>query len=86
VTTEEALMNLLGERRTGDRRADLLAAAREAMRRREQNSADGGAVIAALVDEDDIGMSYRELERETGIPIGTAHRWAAPPKRAEDAG
>ena len=32
---------------------------------------------------DTLGMSYRELERETGIPIGTAHRWATPPKRAE---
>jgi hypothetical protein len=81
MTTEEALMNLLGDRRSGDERTDLIEAAREAMRRREQNSADGGAVIAALVK--DHGVSYRELERQTGIPVGTAHRWAAPPKRAE---
>jgi len=80
MTTEEALVNLLGDRRTGDTRADLLDALREAMRRREQNSADGGAVIAALTE---LGVSYREIERETGVPIGTAHRWATPPKRVE---
>jgi hypothetical protein len=46
----------------------------------EQNTADGGAVIAALVEQ---GMSYREIERATGIPHVAAHRWAAPPTRAE---
>lgn len=80
MTTEEALVNLLGDRRTGDARTDLLEALREAMRRRERNSADGGAVIAALTE---MGVSYREIERETGVPIGTAHRWATPPKRTD---
>jgi hypothetical protein len=50
------------------------------MRRREQNSRDGGAVIAALIE---LGVSYRDIEREAGIPIGTAHRWAAPPRSVD---
>jgi hypothetical protein len=77
---EEALASLLGERRTGDKRADLIAAAKEAMRRRERNTVDGGAVIAALVA---LGLSYREIERATGIPHVTAHRWATPPADAD---
>ncbi|HEV7831559.1 MAG TPA: hypothetical protein VGP04_22520 [Pseudonocardiaceae bacterium] len=80
MSTEEALVNLLGDRRTADQRADLIAAAREAMRRRESNTTDGGAVIAALVE---LGLSYRDIERATGIPHVTAHRWATPPKRAD---
>jgi hypothetical protein len=75
---EEALMELLGVEQTGDRKADLIAAAREAMRRRERNSRDGGAVIAALVEE---GMSWRDIERATGIPFVTARRWATPPEK-----
>jgi hypothetical protein len=73
-------VNLLGDQRTADQRADLIAAAREAMRRRESNTTDGGAVIAALVE---LGLSYRDIERATGIPHVTAHRWATPPKRAD---
>jgi thymidine phosphorylase len=78
VTAEEALNSLLGANRTDDLRADLIAAAKEAMRRREQNTRDGGAVIAALIES---GLSYRDIERLTGIPHVTAHRWAAPPQR-----
>lgn len=84
MSVEEALVNLLGERRTGDRSADLIAAAKESLRRREQNSMDGGAVIAALRDE--LGMSYRDIERTTGISYVTAHRWATPPQRVEPEG
>lgn len=80
MSAEEALDHLLGSQRSEDRRADLIKAAKEAMRRREQNTLDGGAVIAALVNE---GMTYREIERTTGIPVATAHRWATPPGRAE---
>ncbi len=80
MTTEKALDALLGDRRTGDQRADLIAATKEAMRRREQNTQDGGAVIAALIES---GLSYRDVERLTGIPYVTAHRWATPPKRVE---
>jgi len=76
---EDALRSL-GITRTGDDCADLLAAARESMRRREQNSRDGGAVIAALIE---FGVSYRDIEREAGIPIATAHRWAAPPRSVD---
>jgi len=34
-------------------------------------------VIAALIE---LGVSYRDIEREAGIPIATAHRWATPPR------
>jgi hypothetical protein len=78
VTADEALAELLGEQRSGDMRADLIAGAREAMRRRERNTEHGGAVIAALVE---VGLSYREIEQVTGIPRATAQRWAVPPKR-----
>jgi uncharacterized protein YerC len=80
VSVEQALASLLGSQRSNDRRADLIKAAKEAMRRREQNTYDGGAVIAAMLED---GMSYREIERATGIPVATAHRWATPPERAE---
>ena len=70
---EAALASLLGGNRSGDTQADLIAAAQEAMRRRERNTIDGGIVIAALVE---LGMSYRDIERATGIPHVTAHRWA----------
>lgn len=80
---EAALTSLLGAARTGDEQADLIAAAKEAMRRRERNTVDGGAVIAALIE---MGMSYREIERATGIPHVTAHRWATPPQRADTGG
>ncbi len=78
MTADEALAELLGEQRSGDMRADLIAGAREAMRRRERNTEHGGAVIAALVAA---GLSYREIEQVTGIPRATAQRWAVPPKR-----
>jgi hypothetical protein len=73
----EAALASLGIEPTDDRRTDLIRAAQEAMRRRERNTIDGGAVIAALVE---MGMSYRDIERATGIPHVTAHRWAAPPR------
>ncbi len=76
----EALDALLGPERTGDSRADLIAAAREAMDRRIQNSERGGVVIAALRES---GMSWREIETATGIPRTTAQRWADPPERIE---
>lgn len=81
MTVEEALDALLGDRRTGDQRTDLIAAAKEAMDRRERNSQHGGAVLAALVDE---GLSWRQIEQATGIPRTTAQRWAEPPKRVTD--
>jgi hypothetical protein len=82
MTVDEALEALLlGDRRTGDATADLIAALREAMRRREQNTAHGGAVIAALVET---GLSYHDIEQATGIPRTTAQRWAVPPRRADE--
>lgn len=79
MTVDEALDALLGDRRTGDLQADLIAAAIEAMDRRERNSQHGGAVLAALTET---GLSYRDIERATGIPRTTAQRWAVPPERA----
>jgi uncharacterized protein YerC len=78
---DDALDSLLGSRGTGDRRTDLVAAAREAMARRERNTEDGGAVIAAMLED---GLSYRDIERLTGIPRTTAQRWAVPPPKASD--
>ena len=79
MSVDEALDALLGSQRTGDRSADLIAAAKEAMDRRERNTLHGGAVIAALRDA---GMSWREIEAATGIARSTAQRWAEPPERA----
>jgi len=81
MTADEALDALLGEARTGDMRADLITAAKEAMDRRERNTQHGGAVIAALVE---MGLSYRVIEQVTGIPRATAQRWAIPPERATE--
>jgi len=52
---------------------DLVEALREAMRRRERNTASGGVVIRALLG---LGWTYRVIEEECGLPVGTAHRWA----------
>lgn len=81
MTVEEALSALLGTRRTGDRRKDLILAAREALARRERNSVYGGVVLAALHDEED--MTYDEIQRATGINRATAQRWAVPPQTGE---
>ena len=78
TTLDDALDSLLGTTRTGDRIADLVTAAKEAMDRRERNSIHGGLIIAALVEA---GLSYRDIERATQIPRATAQRWAAPPER-----
>lgn len=73
----EALDRLVPrEQQTGDLRADLIAAAREAMRRREQNTVDGGHVIAALYRDT---RSWRTLAWVTDIPTSTARRWHVPP-------
>jgi hypothetical protein len=77
MDSDEAIAELLGEARTGDRHADLIAAAKEAMARRERNTLLGGLVLAALHDE----MSWREIEQATEIPRTTAQRWAEPPQR-----
>lgn len=76
MTADEALAALLGQRRTGDERADLIEGAKEAMRRRRLNTEQGGAVLAALHES---GLSWREIEEATGIARTTAQRWAEPP-------
>jgi hypothetical protein len=80
MTAAEALDALLGDARTGDIRADLIEAAKEATRRRESNTEHGGAVIAALRET---GMSWRDIETATGIARTTAQRWAEPPQGCE---
>lgn len=72
----EALDALLPDGPGGDLIEDLCQAAREAMRRRVANSRNGGAVLTALHRA---GLSWREIERKTGIPQTTARRWAVPP-------
>ena len=77
----EALDRLVPrERQTGDLRADLISAAREAKRRREQNTVDGGHVIAALYRDT---RSWRTLAWVTDIPVSTARRWGLPPEETE---
>jgi hypothetical protein len=76
MDVEDALRELLPDSQTGERRDDLVTAAIEAWRRRHVNTEAGAAVIAALVD---LGLSYRKIADLTGIPVTTAHRWAAPP-------
>lgn len=76
MTADEALNALLGQERTGDLRADLIEAAKEAMQRRQRNSEHGGAAIAEMRAQ---GMSWREIETATGIARTTAQRWAEPP-------
>ncbi len=83
VTTDEALDALLGDRRKGDPTADLVEAARESQRRRETNSKHGAAVIAALRN---MGLSWRDIEKQTGIPRSTAERWGTPPPRYTEEG
>ncbi|MGH4007842.1 MAG: hypothetical protein ACRDTH_06725 [Pseudonocardiaceae bacterium] len=78
MNLDAALNALLSGQRTGEQRADLVAAAREAMARRVRNSEHGGAVLAALRD---LGLSWRDIEAATGIPRTTAQRWAEPPEQ-----
>lgn len=78
VSVDDALNSLLGTERTGNLEVDLIAAAMETMRRRERNSIDGGLVLGELIN---LGLSYRDIERLTGIPRATAQRWATPPPR-----
>lgn len=74
MTTDEALDYFL-EIRTADRRADLIAAGREAAKRRREGPTATRAVLAALHHEHN--MSYREIETATSIPRVTAERLIA---------
>lgn len=76
----DALDQLLpADQRTDDEITDLAEAARVAMKRRVDNSRHGGAVLAALNRR----VSWRQIERITGIPETTARRWATPPPTVE---
>lgn len=81
MTADEAIDALLGDQRAGDTLPDLIEAAKEARYRRERNTEHGGAVITALRSR---GMSWRDIERQTGIPRTTAERWAIPPPRTTE--
>jgi hypothetical protein len=81
-TLNEVLDELLGEARTGNLPEDITAAGKEIWRRRQRNTLLGGIVIGYAVaptDDGGAGMTYREWHQRTGIPVGTAHRWALPP-------
>lgn len=75
---DEALAELLGDRRTGDMQHDLLQAAREAWRRRWVNTEAGGTVIGALRGPP-FAMTLADIQNNTGIPDETARRWTATP-------
>lgn len=77
--TEDALNALLPHGRTGDERHDLLTAARRAWEIRHNNTRHGGAVIGAL--KHDHGLTWDQIRTHTGIPPGTAQRWAELPPR-----
>lgn len=59
MDTDEALDYYL-EVRTGNRRADLIAALREAARRRKEGPEATTAILMALREEE--GLTYPELE------------------------
>lgn len=79
MALKDSLDDLLGDKQTGNRRDDLVAAAKESLRRREHNTRVGAEVISAMISD---GLSYREIETLTGIPRSTAQRWATPPSQA----
>lgn len=80
---EDVLNELLGQARTGDARADLLAAAAVVWDRRGRNTVLGGVILGALHEQE--GLSWREVEAATGIPRQTASRWSIPPGQEESA-
>lgn len=77
---DRALRSLLGgdsPRPPGLLVEDLIEAAKESLERRKRNSRDGGAVLRYL--HDTLGMTWERISDLTGIPVGTAYRWAEPP-------
>lgn len=72
---DELLLNRGG--RTGNRRRDLIEAGREIRERRERNTFLGTYVIDGMKNLEE--MSFRDIDRETGISKSAAQRWAAPP-------
>jgi hypothetical protein len=60
---------------------NLCLAARESMKVRERNSHNGGLVLTALRRRH--RLTWREIERRTGINTRTARRWSVPPDVAE---
>lgn len=55
--------------------ADLAAGVRAITAVTEHRQDWSGRLIAAMRRH---GMTWDEIEETTGIPVGTAHRWAAP--------
>lgn len=79
-TMDEAIAELIGDRRTGDLDRDLFEAGRATKAIRERNSLLGGVVLGALQAR---GHSLRAIEDETGIPKSNIPRWALPPSSGE---
>lgn len=74
MTTEQAIALYLTEpsQRTGELRADLIAAGKRAARWRREGPEATRAVLTAL--REDFRMTYRQIEAETGIHFATAQR------------
>lgn len=72
--TDQAVSSVLppGER-TGNDLADLLAALRAIQDARSRTAETGGTLVRALRAA---GLSWREIEAETGVDHRTARRWA----------
>lgn len=74
MTIEQAIALYLTEpsQRTGELRADLIAAGKRAAVWRRQGPEATRAVLLALRER--FQMTYREIEAETGIHFATAQR------------
>lgn len=70
-TITEVIVNLIGQRYTGDETADLIDAGREAYERRVWNLWKGAMVLAALRNG---GMTLKEITARTGWSKSTASR------------
>lgn len=77
MTTLEALTYFLGDHGittdvdSEELRSALSQAGREAHKRRQEGPRATRAVLSAMRE---LGLSYREIERRTGIPLVTARR------------
>jgi hypothetical protein len=75
MNIEQAIALYLTEpsERTGDLRADLIAAGKRAARWRREGPEATRAVLTALRNEP-FELTYRQIEAETGIGFTTAQR------------
>jgi hypothetical protein len=71
LTPDEALDELLGDKRTEDHVADLVNAAKALRHWQSIYPQAAAAVVSALLYH----MPYREIEAKTGLARSTMHGW-----------